>query len=83
MVGDANGPSPQPPVGSTVPAAKRAESKKGGVPKTHRIRDGAIQLSKALVMVGDASGLLGPLKTASGLTGMSLETWKVSGVVCF
>jgi hypothetical protein len=58
------------------------ESKEGKIPETHRIRDGAIQLSKALVMVGDANGLLGPLKTVSGLIGMALETWKVSGIVC-
>jgi hypothetical protein len=59
------------------------ESKEGKIPKTHRIRDGAIQLSKALVMVGDTNGLLGPLKMASGLIGMALETWKVSGIVYF
>jgi hypothetical protein len=79
MVGDASGL----PVDSTVPEAERVESKEGGIPKTHRIRDGAIQLSKALVMVGDANGLLGPLKTASGLIGMALETWKVSAIVSF
>jgi hypothetical protein len=66
-----------------VPATKPVESKEGKIPKTHRIRDGSIQLSKALVMVGDANGLLSPLKTASGLIGMALETWKVSGMVCF
>jgi hypothetical protein len=34
-------------------------------------------------MVGDANGLLGPLKMASGLIGMALEMWKVSGMIYF
>jgi hypothetical protein len=73
VIGDGDGHS----------TAKRVESKEGGVPKTHGIRDRAIQLNTLLGTVSDASDLLGPLKMASGLIGMALETWKVSGMVYF
>jgi hypothetical protein len=78
------GPSPAVPVESMVRTTKVVESREGRIPKPHRIRDGSIQLSKTLEMVGDANGLLGPfgpLKTAAGLIGMALETWKVNGIV--